>query len=163
MVERFLEQTTFSSVEDFKRNLHFKIKENFNFAYDVMDAWAEEQPEKLALLWTNDQGVEIRLTFADLKRKSDQAASYLQSLGIGRGDMVMLIEKRRLEWWVSMLALCKLGAVAIPATHMLTKKDIVYRNTRASVKCIICVGEPYVLSQVSAAMPDSPTVKTVAP
>ena len=161
MVERFLEQTTFSSVEDFKRNLHFKIKENFNFAYDVMDAWAEEQPEKLALLWTNDQGVEIRLTFADLKRKSDQAASYLQSLGIGRGDMVMLIEKRRLEWWVSMLALCKLGAVAIPATHMLTKKDIVYRNTRASVKCIICVGEPYVLSQVSAAMPDSPTVKTL--
>ena len=161
MVERFLEQTTFSSVEDFKRNLHFKIKENFNFAYDVMDARAEEQPEKLALLWTNDQGVEIRLTFADLKRKSDQAASYLQSLGIGRGDMVMLIEKRRLEWWVSMLALCKLGAVAIPATHMLTKKDIVYRNTRASVKCIICVGEPYVLSQVSAAMPDSPTVKTL--
>ena len=95
MVERFLEQTAFSSVEDFKRNLHFKIKENFNFAYDVMDVWAEEQPDKLALLWTNDQGVEIRLTFADLKRRSDQAASYLQSLGIGRGDMVMLIEKRR--------------------------------------------------------------------
>ena len=161
MVERFLEQTAFSSVEDFKRNLHFKIKENFNFAYDVMDVWAEEQPDKLALLWTNDQGVEIRLTFANLKRRSDQAASYLQSLGIGRGDMVMLIEKRRLEWWISMLALCKLGAVAIPATHMLTKKDIVYRNTRASVKGIICVGEPYVLGQVAAAMPDSPTVKTL--
>ena len=161
MVERFLEQTAFSSVEDFKRNLHFKIKENFNFAYDVMDVWAEEQPDKLALLWTNDQGVEIRLTFADLKRRSDQAASYLQSLGIGRGDMVMLIEKRRLEWWISMLALCKLGAVAIPATHMLTKKDIIYRNARASVKGIICVGEPYVLGQVTAAMPDSPTVKTL--
>ena len=75
--------------------------------------------------------------------------------------MVMLIENRRLEWWISMLALCKLGAVAIPATHMLTKKDIVYRNTRASVKGIICVGEEYVLSQVAAAMPDSPTVKTL--
>ena len=161
MVERFLEQTSFSSVEDFKSNLRFIIKENFNFAYDVMDAWAAEQPDKLALLWTNDEGVEIRLTFADLKRESDQAAAYLQSLGIGHGDMVMLIEKRRLEWWISMLALCKLGAVAIPATHMLTKKDIVYRNTRASVKGIICVGEEYVLSQVSAAMPDSPTVKTL--
>ena len=161
MVERFLEQTSFSSVEDFKSNLRFIIKENFNFAYDVMDAWAAEQPDKLALLWTNDQGVEIRLTFADLKRESDQAAAYLQSLGIGHGDMVMLIEKRRLEWWVSMLALCKLGAVAIPATHMLTKKDIVYRNTRASVKGIICVGEEYVLGQVAAAMPDSPTVKTL--
>ena len=161
MVERFLEQTSFSSVEDFKSNLRFIIKENFNFAYDVMDAWAAEQPDKLALLWTNDKGVEIRLTFADLKRESDQAAAYLQSLGIGHGDMVMLIEKRRLEWWISMLALCKLGAVAIPATHMLTNKDIVYRNTRASVKGIICVGEEYVLSQVAAAMPDSPTVKTL--
>ena len=158
MVERFIKQTSFTSVEDFKENLQFIIKENFNFAYDVVDAWAEEQPEKLALLWTDDKGAEIRLTFADLKQRSDQAASYLQSLGIGRGDMVMLIQKRRLEWWVTMLALCKLGAVAIPATHMLTKKDIVYRNQRASVKGIICVGEDYVLSQVKAAMPDSPTV-----
>ena len=161
MVERFLTQTTFTSVEDFKRNLHFKIKENFNFAYDVVDAWAEEQPDKLALLWTNDEGAEVRLTFGDLKARSNQAAAYLQSLGIGRGDMVMIIQKRRLEWWITMLALCKLGAVAIPATHMLTKKDIVYRNNRASVKGIICVGEPYVLSQVQEAVADSPTLEVL--
>ena len=158
MVERFLTQTSFTSVDDFKKNLHFKIKENFNFAYDVVDEWASEQPYKLALLWTNDEGVEISLTFGDLKKRSDQAASYLQQLGIGHGDMVMLIQKRRLEWWITMLALCKLGAVAIPATHMLTKKDIIYRNNRASVKAIICVGEEYVLGQVKAAMPESPTV-----
>ena len=161
MVERFLEQTAFSSVEDFKRNLHFKIKENFNFAYDVMDVWAEEQPDKLALLWTNDQGVEIRLTFADLKRRSDQAASYLQSLGIGRGDMVMLILKRRIEWWISILALHKLGAIAIPATHMLTKHDIIYRNNAASVKAIICVDDPYVTGEIEKALPESPTVEQV--
>ncbi len=161
MVERFLTQTTFSSVEDFKKNLHFNIKENFNFAYDVVDQWALEQPGKLALLWTNDKGAEIRLSFGELKARSDQAAAYLQSLGIGHGDMVMLIQKRRLEWWITMLALCKLGAVAIPATHMLTKHDIVYRNTRASVKAIICVGEEYVLSQIQAAMPESPTVKVL--
>ena len=161
MVERFIKQTTFSSVEDYKKNLHFIVKENFNFAYDVMDAWAEEEPNKLALLWTNDEGVEIKLTFKDLKERSDQAAAYLQSLGIGHGDMVMLIQKRRLEWWITMLALCKLGAVAIPATHMLTKHDIVYRNTRASVKAIICVGEEYVTSQIMAAMPESPTVQTL--
>ena len=161
MVERFLKQTTFNSVEDYKKNLHFIIKENFNFAYDVMDVWAEEQPDKLALLWTNDEGVEIKLTFKDLKERSDQAAAYLQSLGIGHGDMVMLIQKRRLEWWITMLALCKLGAVAIPATHMLTKHDIVYRNTRASVKGIICVGEEYVTSQVIAALPESPTVQVL--
>ncbi len=158
MVERFLSQTSFTSVEDFKEHLHFNIKENFNFAYDVVDAWAEEQPDKLALLWTNDEGAEIKLSFSDIKQRSDQAAAYLQSLGIGHGDMVMLILKRRLEWWITMLALCKIGAVAIPATHMLTKKDIIYRNNRASVKAIICVGEEYVISQIQAAMPDSPTV-----
>ena len=159
MVERFLKQTKFTSVEDYNKNLKFIIPENFNFAYDVMDAWAEEAPERLALLWTNDQGEEIRATFAQLKEQSDQAASYLQSLGIGKGDPVMLILKRRYEWWVIMLALCKIGAVVIPATHMLTKKDIIYRNTRASVKAIICVDDAYVTGQIQLAMSESPTVK----
>ena len=159
MVERFLKQTKFTSVEDYNKNLEFIIPENFNFAYDVMDAWAEEAPERLALLWTNDQGEEIRATFAQLKEQSDQAASYLQSLGIGKGDPVMLILKRRYEWWVIMLALCKIGAVVIPATHMLTKKDIIYRNTRASVKAIICVDDAYVTGQIQLAMSESPSVK----
>ena len=159
MIERFLKQTKFTSVEDYNKNLEFIIPENFNFAYDVMDAWAEEAPEKLALLWTNDQGEEIRATYAQLKEQSDQAASYLQSLGIGKGDPVMLILKRRYEWWVVMLALCKIGAIVIPATHMLTKKDIIYRNTRASVKAIICVDDAYVTGQIQLAMSESPTVK----
>jgi acetyl-CoA synthetase len=161
MIERFLKQTTFSSVEDYNKNLEFIIPENFNFAYDVMDAWAEEAPEKLALLWTNDQGKEIRTTFGELKAQSDQAASYLMSLGIGKNDPVMLILKRRYEWWVVMLALCKIGAIVIPATHMLTKHDIVYRDTRASVKAIVCVDDDYVVSQIEAAMPESPTVKVL--
>ena len=159
MVERFLKQTSFTSEEDYNQNLEFIIPENFNFAYDVMDAWAEEEPNKLALLWTNDHGEEHRLTFADLKKQSDRAAAYLQTLGIGHGDMVMLILKRRLEWWIVMLALHKLGAVVIPATHMLTKHDIIYRNQSASVKAIICVGEEYVLGEVQKAMPESPTVQ----
>ena len=159
MIERFLKQTTFTSVEDYNKNLEFIIPENFNFAYDVMDAWAEEKPEGLAILWTNDQGEEIRTTFAELKEQTDQAASYLMSLGIGKNDPVMLILKRRYEWWVIMLALCKIGAIVIPATHMLTKKDIIYRNTRASVKAIICVDDSYVTEQISLAMSESPTVK----
>ncbi|MBR5392982.1 MAG: AMP-binding protein [Prevotella sp.] len=161
MIERFLKQTKFTSVEDYNKNLEFIIPENFNFAYDVMDAWAAEAPEKLAILWTNDQGEELRTTFGQLKEQTDQAASYLQSLGIGKNDPVMLILKRRYEWWVVMLALHKLGAVVIPATHMLTKHDIVYRNTRASIKGIICVDDAYVMSQVEAAMPESPTVKVL--
>ena len=159
MIERFLKQTKFTSVEDYNKNLEFIIPENFNCAYDVMDAWAEEAPEKLALLWTNDQGEEIRATYAQLKEQSDQAASYLMSLGIGKGDPVMLILKRRYEWWIIMLALCKIGAIVIPATHMLTKKDIIYRNTRASVKAIICVDDAYVTGQIQLAMSESPTVK----
>ncbi|MBR4388474.1 MAG: AMP-binding protein [Prevotella sp.] len=161
MIERFLTQTQFSSEEDFQKNLHFIIPEHFNFAYDVMDAWAEEKPDKTALLWTNDEGAERRFTFADIKQETDRAAAYLQSLGIGHGDMVMLILKRRYEFWITMMALHKLGAVAIPATHMLTTHDIVYRNERASTKAIICVGEEYVLSQVAASRKDSPSLQTL--
>ena len=161
MVERFLKKTQFESIEDFKQNLEFIVPENFNFAYDVMDVWAEEKPDGVALLWTNDQGEEKQATFRQLKEQSDQAAAYLTSLGIGKSDPVMLILKRRYEWWIVMLALCKIGAVVIPATHMLTKHDIVYRNTRASIKAIICVDDDYVISQIEAAMPESPTVKTL--
>lgn len=161
MIERFLTQTKFSSVEDYKENLHFIIPDNFNFAYDVMDVWAEEKPDKLALLWTDDEDNCVRFTFKDLKEQSDRAASYFQTLGIGRGDVVMLILKRRYEFWLSMLALHKLGAVAVPATHMLTTHDIVYRNNRADVKAIICVGEDYVMTQVEGSVKDSPTLKTL--
>lgn len=161
MIERFLTQTKFSSVEDYKENLHFIIPDNFNFAYDVMDVWAEEKPDKLALLWTDDEDNCVRFTFKDLKEQSDRAASYFQTLGIGRGDVVMLILKRRYEFWLSMLALHKLGAVAVPATHMLTTHDIVYRNNRADVKAIICVGEDYVMTQVAGSVKDSPTLKTL--
>lgn len=161
MIERFITQTHFTSEEDFNKNLHFIVPEEFNFAYDVMDAWAEECPDKLALLWTSERGEEIRFTFSDLKEQTDQVAAYLQSLGIHHNDKVMLILKRHYQWWLTMMALCKLGAVAIPATHMLTSKDIVYRNNRASVKAIICVNDEYVTSQISAAMADSHTVKAL--
>ncbi len=161
MIERFLTQTHFSSEEDYRRNLHFKIPENFNFAYDVMDVWAEEQPDKTAMIWTDDEDHERIFTYKEIKLLSDRTAAYFASLGIGHGDMVMLILKRRYEWWLAMLALHKLGAVVIPATHMLTKHDIIYRNNRAGVKAIVCVGEEYVLTQVSEAMPESPTVETL--
>ena len=159
MIERFLKQTTFTSQEDYEKNLEFIIPEHFNFAYDVMDEWAKEKPEKLALLWTNDEGECIRFSFKDLKEQSDRAAAYFMSLGIGKGDMVMLILKRRYEFWLSMLALHKIGAVAIPATHMLTSHDIVYRNNRASVKAIICAGEEYIMEQVAGSRAESPTLE----
>ena len=159
MIERYLTQTHFTSEEDFREHLHFVVPETFNFAYDVMDEWAKIEPNKLALLWTSERGEELRATYAEFKEQTDQAAAYFLSLGIGRGDKVMLILKRHYQWWVSMMALCKMGAVAIPATHMLTASDIVYRNQRASVKAIICVNDEYVTTQVKEAMPKSPTVE----
>lgn len=162
MIERFLKQTSFKDNEDYTRNLQFIVPENFNFAYDVMDRWAAEAPDDNAIMWVSETGEEKEITFLQLKEESDRAASYLMSLGIGRGDMVMLILKRRYEFWIATIALHKIGAIAIPATHMLTTQDIVYRNNKASIKGIICVGEDYVFTQVKNAMPQSPTVEVLA-
>ena len=159
MVEKFLSRTVFTSQEDYIRNFRIRVPADFNFAYDVVDAYAAEEPDKKALLWTDDRGGEIQFTFADMKRETDRTASYFQSLGIGRGDMVMLILKRRDEFWFSILALHKLGAVAIPATHLLTRKDVVYRCNMAGVKAIVAAGEPVITGHIAAAMPESPTTK----
>ena len=161
MLERFVKQTKYASQEDFRKNFKIEVPENFNFGYDVVDTWASEQPEKNAILWTNDQGMEHQYTFAELKEKTDATASYFQSLGIGHGDMVMLVLKRRIEFWFSIIALHKLGAVAIPATHLLTKKDIIYRCNAADIKMIVCAGEEVITDHVIEAMPDCPTLEHV--
>ena len=158
MLERFVKQTKYTSQEDFIKNFKIEVPENFNFGYDVVDAWAVEQPDKKAILWTNDQGSEHQYTFAELKEKTDATASFFQNLGIGHGDMVMLILKRRIEFWFCTIALHKLGAVVIPATHLLTKKDIVYRCNAADIKMIVCAGEEVITKHIIDAMPDSPTV-----
>ena len=159
MVEKFLSRTVFTSQEDYIRNFRIRVPADFNFAYDVVDAYAAEEPDKKALLWTDDRGGEIQFPLADMKRETDRTASYFQSLGIGRGDMVMLILKRRYEFWFSILALHKLGAVAIPATHLLTRKDVVYRCNMAGIKAIVAAGEPVITGHIAAAMPESPTTK----
>ncbi|MCH4154849.1 MAG: AMP-binding protein [Muribaculaceae bacterium] len=159
MLEKFLERTEFSSYEDFMENFKVKVPENFNFAYDVVDEWAKTEPDKKALLWTNDKGEEIQFTFADIKRESDKTASYLMQLGIKKGDMVMLILKRRYQFWFAITALHKIGAVVIPATHLLTDKDIVYRANAADIRAIIAVGDDIVLDHINVARPDCPSVK----
>ena len=159
MIEKFLSKTSFASQEDFIENLKINVPDSFNFGYDVVDAWATEQPEKPALMWTNDKGEHRQFTFGEMKHYTDQTASYFQSLGIGHGDMVMLILKRRYEFWFSIVALHKLGAVVIPATHLLTKKDIAYRCNAASIKMIVAAGEESVTKHIIDAMPDSPTVQ----
>ena len=159
MLDRFLKQTTFVSQDDFKTNFDFIIPENFNFAYDIVDVWAKQEPDKKALCWTNDKGEHIDFTFAEMKLYSDRTASYFQSLGIRSGDMVMLVLKRRYEFWFSIIALHKIGAIVIPATHLLTKKDIIYRANAADIKMIVCAGEEMIVNSIKEAMPESPSVK----
>lgn len=161
MLEKFLDKTSFESYEDFMENFHVNVPENFNFGYDVVDEWAAIEPDKPALLWTNDRGAKIQFTFADIKRESDKTASFFQSLGIGRGDMVMLILKRHYQFWFSIIALHKLGATVIPATHLLTEKDIFYRCKMAGIKAIVATGDKIVVDHIQKAMPDCPTVKAL--
>lgn len=159
MIEHFLKQSSFSSMEDFEQNFKLIVPERFNFAYDVMDRWAEEQPDKLALLWTNDKGEERHFSFGDIKRMSDNIVSYLTGIGIKKDDMVMCILKRRYQFWPLVIALHKIGAVVIPASYLLTDNDIVYRCHEADIKAIIACGDEEIIEHIESAYPDCPSVE----
>lgn len=159
LYKKYLVKSEFDSLDDFLENFEIKIPDHFNFAYDVVDEYARIEPEKIALVWANDQGEHFDFSYSELKKKSDATASYFQSQGIGHGDKVMLILKRRYEFWFACLALHKLGAIAIPATHLLTDKDIIYRCNAATIKAIVTVGEEAVIEHIEKAMPQSPSVE----
>ena len=161
LLKRYCPRTEFESYEDMKKNYRCAAPEWFNFAHDVVDEWARLEPEKLALLWTNDNGDMKRYSFADMKRLSDKAANLIASFGIGKGDVVMLILKQRPEAWICITALMKLGAVCIPASYQLTPKDIAYRCNIADVKLLITVDEDVVMTHVKEALPECPTVQTL--
>ncbi len=159
MLEKYLKQTEFSGFEDFKANYQLIVPDQFNFAYDVVDEWAASEPDKKALLWTNDKGECREFSFGEIKKYTDQTASYFQTLGIKKGDIVMAILKRRYEFWFTIIALHKIGVTIIPATHLLTRKDLVYRNNAADITAIIAVGEEPILSAITGSMPESPSVR----
>jgi acetyl-CoA synthetase len=116
MLEKFLIREKFESYEDFKENYRVNIPENFNFAYDIIDSWALTNSNKTALVWCNDHNNEKIFSFSDLKRLSDKAANFFKSTGIFKSQVVMLMLKRRWQYWVCTLALQKIGAVSVPAT-----------------------------------------------
>ena len=159
MIDNFLSQTSFVSTEDFAENYKVNVPDNFNFAYDVVDKWAKKDPNKSALCWVNDKGAHIRITYKELKEKSDQAASFFLQQGIKKLDNVMLILKRRYQFWFAIIGLHKIGAIVIPATHLLTKKDLIYRNNAANIKAIVAVDDNVVLSHVDEALEESPSVE----
>ena len=129
-----------------------RFDEHFNFAYDVVDRHARECPEKLALVHRSTDGVDTRYTFADMKRLSDKAANALRAKGIGRGDAVMLLLKRRAEFWIAVLALHKLGAIAVPTSHMVSAEDIAARAKAAGAKAIVCAACGDICEKVAEAV-----------
>ncbi|MCI8452725.1 MAG: AMP-binding protein [Eggerthellaceae bacterium] len=158
VLKRYCPRIDFDSYEDFAENFRIDVPADFNFGFDVVDEWARVEPEKRALVWCNDAGEERTFTFGDLMRLSNQAANAFRGMGIGKGDVVMCILRRRWEYWVCAVALCKLGAVIIPATLQLTKKDVAYRVNSADVKAIVAVNDEYVCTQVEAALPECPSL-----
>ncbi len=137
------------------KKLSLKYPENFNFGYDVVDVLADQSPDKKAIVWCNTENQEHTFTFADVKKYSNQMANVLKNAGIGKGDRVMLILKRHFEYWFAAVALHKLGAVMIPATHMLTVRDLVYRIQAANVKAIICTTHNEVPQRIQAAIAET--------
>lgn len=156
-----VENRDFKDYSDLKKNCRLKAPENFNFSYDIIDRYAKECPEKRALVWCDDNGGEKTFTFADISVESKRAAYFLSAAGIKKGDAVMLILRRRYEFWILMPALHRIGAIVVPATDQLLQKDIEYRTNAAEIKMIISYENPIIQSEIEKAMPASKTVKTL--
>ena len=151
----------YNNYQELKDNFSIAIPENFNFAYDVVDEYARTEPERTALVWCDDNGGERVFSFQDLKTASNKTANFLLSKGIKKGDAVMLILRRRYEFWYFLLALHKIGAIAVPATNLLLKSDIEYRTNAAAIKMIVSLEDKDLQRQIDLALPNSPTVKTL--
>lgn len=162
MLKKYIEGSLeFSSYEEMREKFSIKIPENFNFAYDVVDEYAGTEPNRTALVWCDDNDEERYFSFFDLAEASAKTANFLKERGIKKGDRVMIILRRRYEFWFFLLALHKIGAIAIPATTMLLAKDVEYRNKAANVKMIVTVDEENLQEEVEKSLENSPSVESL--
>ncbi|MGN1099291.1 MAG: AMP-binding protein [Christensenellales bacterium] len=150
LLKNYLSRTDFQTYEDFTQNFHINVPADFNFGYDVVDEYARITPDKIALVWCNDKGEERVFTFAEISKLSNKVANALINLGIKKGDFVMSMLNRRYEYWLLIIALHKIGAIIIPATHLLRGKDISYRIDSASVKAIVAMYDDEILDSVDS-------------
>ena len=155
--ERFVD--TKEDADGRLQSIEFKNTESFNFGFDIVDGIADKYPDKLAMLHLDKNKVERRFSFKDIKRASNQVAKYFTSLGIKRGDKVMLVLKRHYQFWFCMVALHKIGAVAIPATNQLKEHDFEYRYNSAGVKAIVCTSDGDTYSYAESAAKKCPQVE----
>jgi acetyl-CoA synthetase len=162
MLNKFLPREAFSSYDDFLRNYRVEAPERYNFAVDTVDAWARADSGKRALVWCNDAGDERRFSFADISLESARAAVAFSRMGIEKGDAVLLLLKRRWQFWIYAPALMRLGAIYIPATTQLTKKDLIYRCEAASASAVVTITEPEISGALAEALPECPVVLAAA-
>ena len=151
LLSKFLDRIEFTDYDDFKANCKLKVPDKFNFAYDVIDEYARLAPEKRAVLWCNDKGEEKIITFGELALLSKKIASVLKANGINKGDVLMTMLNRRWEYWATIIACHRAGVIIVPATFLLTAKDIEYRIKNAGAKALITVNEDSVIENVNEA------------
>lgn len=160
LADRYI-RIDFTSQRNFESHFVLNIPEHFNFAYDIIDEYAHTSPMKPAMIWTDTSGEERRFTFSDISRLSNRTANVFGKLGLGKGDSVMLMLRRRYEFWICYIALMKLGCVIIPASCQLAGKDIAYRCASASVKAIVCINDETVHAHIEQARPESADLKHI--
>ena len=161
LLSKLLTRTSFDSYADFKKNYELMVPEKFNFARDVVDAWAEADEHKRALVWLNDRGERREFTFKEISELSKKAANYLSSLGLRKGDRVMTLLKRNWQYWVTAVACHRMGVVIIPASVQLATKDIVYRVNAAQIKAIIATDDAWSQKQVEDSVPQCPSLEHI--
>ena len=159
LLDRYLPRIEFDSYEDFVKNYRVNVPENFNFGWDIVDEWAKQEPEKKALLWLSHEKEERTFTFTDISKLSNQTCHYFQSLGLKKGDVVLLILRRRWEYWVIATALHKLGIILIPGNLLFTTYDIAYRGNMAEISAIIACDDEYIRDQIDGAAPQIKTLR----
>lgn len=152
---RFLPKDKFDSYDDYRQNAIVRVPDNFNFAYDVIDVLANEEPDHVALLWTNDSGEKKSFTYRDLSLMSNSVANFLAARGLKKGDTALLFMRRRWEYWILMMAMHKVGAIPIPSTNQLKAEDIKYRIDTAGIQAIIAFDDGTVMNEITAAIGDS--------
>ena len=159
LLDRYLPRIEFDSYEDFVTNYQVNVPEDFNFGFDIVDEWAKQEPEKLALVWLSHDKQERRFTFTEISKLSNQTCHYFRSLGLKKGDVVLLILRRRWEYYVVATALHKLGVILIPGNLLFTAHDIAYRGNMAGISAIVACDDEYIRTQIDKAAPEIASLK----
>ncbi len=152
----------FATLEDLQKNFRISAPDDFNFAFDCLDALSKGAPDERALVWVSNDGQERVFTFAEIQRLSVKAAHFFLAQGIKKGDMVMLTMSRDWRYWPVLMGLHRMGGVAVPASYLLTAKDIVYRMNAASIKMLLTTPRFGMVQAMEEALPDCPTIEKLA-